>query len=145
MESKYKTGDFKDYKNCHLPFLCVLGFPGSSAVKNLPANADVCLIPGSRRTPGDGKGNPLQYSCLENPTVRGAWQAIVQGVAKESDTTSTQQRNLVTFSPDFFSRLHGCMHSSGCSSFTAICTRWGSFRSPGIFHIFEISNIFSKV
>ena len=43
-------------------------FPGGSAVKNLPANAgEAGLIPGSGRPPGEGNGNPLQYSCLENP------------------------------------------------------------------------------
>ena len=48
---------------------------------------DVGLRPGSGRSPGEGNGNPLQYSCLENFMDRGAWWAIVQGVAKESDTT----------------------------------------------------------
>ena len=62
------------------------GFPGGSVVKNLPANAgDAGSIPGSGRSPGEGNGNPLQDSCLENPTDRGAWQAIVHGVPKESD------------------------------------------------------------
>ena len=55
-------------------------------VKNPPANAgdlrDVGLIPGLGRFPGEGNGNPLQYSCLENPMDRGAWQATVYGVAK---------------------------------------------------------------
>ena len=55
-------------------------------VKNLPANAedsgDSGLIPGLGRSPERGNGNPLQYSCLENPMVRGAWQAIVHGVSK---------------------------------------------------------------
>ena len=45
-------------------------------VKNLPANAGVSgLIPGLGRSSGEGKGNPLQHSCLENPMDRGAWQA----------------------------------------------------------------------
>ena len=57
-------------------------------VKNLPANAeDVSLIPGSGRSPGEGNGNPLQYSCLRNPMDRGAWGATVHEVAKELDTT----------------------------------------------------------
>ena len=60
-------------------------------VKNPPANAgdagDEGSIPGSGRPSGGGNGNPLQYSCLENPMDRGAWQAMVHGVAKESDTT----------------------------------------------------------
>ena len=48
-------------------------FPGGSVVKNLPANAgDTGSIPGSGRFPGKGDGNPLQYSCLENPIDRGA-------------------------------------------------------------------------
>jgi len=55
-------------------------------VKNPPANAgdirDVALIPGSGRSSGGGHGNPLQYSCLEDPTDRGAWCVIVHGVAK---------------------------------------------------------------
>ena len=56
------------------------------AVKNLPANTgdirDVGLIPGLGRSPGGGRGNLLQYSCLENPMVRGAWLATVHGAAK---------------------------------------------------------------
>ena len=52
-------------------------------VKNLTANAEVGLIPGLGRSPGEGNGNPLQYSCLGNPMDRGAWQAgIVHGVTK---------------------------------------------------------------
>ena len=55
-------------------------------VKNLPANAGaargVDSIPGLGRSPGGGYGNPLQYSCLENPMDRGAWWATVHGVAK---------------------------------------------------------------
>ena len=47
---------------------------------------DVSSIPGSGRSPAEGHGNPLQYSCLENPMDRGAWQATVHRVA-ESDTT----------------------------------------------------------
>ena len=52
-------------------------------VKNPPAVAgDVGSIPGSGRSPGEGHGKPLQYSCLENPIDRGAWRATVLGVAK---------------------------------------------------------------
>ena len=62
------------------------GFPGSSVLKNPPANAgDMGSIPGSGRSPGEGNGNPLQYSCLENPMDRGPWKAAVHGVA-ESET-----------------------------------------------------------
>ena len=60
------------------------GFPGGSVVKNLPANAgNTRLISGSGRSPGEGNGNPLQYSCLGNPMDRGAWGATVHGVAKQ--------------------------------------------------------------
>ena len=59
-------------------------------VKYLPANVedagDVGSIPGSGRSPGEANGNPLQYSCLENPIDRGAWRTIVHRVT-ESDTT----------------------------------------------------------
>ena len=55
-------------------------------IKNLPANEgdirDLGLIPGSRRSPGGGHGNPLQYSCLENPMDRAAWRATICRVAK---------------------------------------------------------------
>ena len=61
----------------------LLGFPGGSVVKNPPANAgDVSWIPGSWRSPGEGDGYPLQYSCLENSMDRGALQAIVHEVTK---------------------------------------------------------------
>ena len=63
--------------------IIALGFPGGSAVKNhLPMSGDAGLIPGLGRSPGEGNGNPLQYSCLEDPMDRGAWQAIVHRVAK---------------------------------------------------------------
>ena len=66
-------------------------------VKNPPASAgDVSSIPGSGRSPGEGNGNPLQYSCLENPKDRGAWQATVHGVA-ESDATELQLMHMLLF------------------------------------------------
>ena len=65
----------------------LVGFPGGSVVKNPQANAgNVDLIPGSGRSPGEGNGSILQRSCLGNPMDRGAWRAIVHGVAKESNT-----------------------------------------------------------
>ena len=60
-----------------------LGFPSDEVPKNSPANAgDVGSIPGLERFPGVGNGNPLQYSCLENPRDRGAWWTTVHGVAE---------------------------------------------------------------
>ena len=61
-------------------------FPGDTMLKNLPANAentgDASSIPGLGRSPGGRNGNSLQYSCLENPMERGAWQVTVPGIAK---------------------------------------------------------------
>ena len=60
-------------------------------VKNSLANAgdvrDTSSVPGWGRSPGGGPSNPLQYSCLENPMARGAWQATIHRVAKSQDTT----------------------------------------------------------
>ena len=61
----------------------IRGFPGSSDGKESACNAgDPGLIPGWGRSPGGGRGNPLQYSCLGNPMDKGAWRATVRGVAK---------------------------------------------------------------
>ena len=68
-------------------FTYSVGFPGGSEVKASASNAgDLGSIPGLGRSPGEGNGNPLQCSCLENPRDGGAWWATVHGVA-ESDTT----------------------------------------------------------
>ena len=65
-----------------------LGFPGGSVVKNPPINAgDTGSIPGLKRAPRVGSGNPLQYSYLENSMDRAAWRVTVHGVGK-SDTIS---------------------------------------------------------
>jgi len=62
--------------------------PGGSDGKEFACNAgDTSSIPGSGRSPGEGNGYPLQYSCLGNPMDRGAWQAMVHVVAKELGTT----------------------------------------------------------
>ena len=63
--------------------MTIQDFLGGSDDKASVYNAgDLGSIPGSGRNPGEGNGNPLQYSCLENPTDRGPWQATVCGVAK---------------------------------------------------------------
>ena len=65
-----------------------MGSPAGSVVKNLPANAgDIGFISGCGKIPGEGNGNPLQYSCLGNPMDREAWRATAHGVSKESDIT----------------------------------------------------------
>ena len=64
-----------------------MGFPGGTVVKNPSANAgDVNSIPESGRFPGEGNGNPLQDSCLENSMDRGAWWAMVHGVPRVEAT-----------------------------------------------------------
>ena len=75
----------------HSPNDCpLLYFYGGSMVKNLLANAgDANSVPGLGRSPGRGNGNPLQYSCLENPMDRGAWRAMVHRVKK----SQTRLRN----------------------------------------------------
>ena len=79
------------YIYIHTHTYTYIGFPGGSVVKNPPANAgdagDTGSTPGSGRYPGEGNGNPLQYSCLGNPMDRGTWWFTIHGVTKESDTT----------------------------------------------------------
>ena len=81
-------------------------------VKNPLANAgdvtDTYSIPGSGRSPGGGRGNPLQYSCLENPMDREAWWAAVRGVT-ESDTAEATK--------------HACMRHSDFHSKTVLTTK----------------------
>ena len=69
------------------------GFPDGSAVKNTPANeGDEGWIPGLGRTTGEGSGNLLQCSCLENPKDKGAWRATVYGVTKVEHDLATKQQ-----------------------------------------------------
>ena len=68
-----------------------MGFPRSSACKECACNVgDLGSIPGSGRDPGEGNGNPLQDSCLENPVDRGAWKVIVHGVARVRQGLATK-------------------------------------------------------
>ena len=83
-------------------------------VKNLPANvgnaSNTGSIPGWGRSPGEGHGNPLQYSCLENSMERGAWQATVHGVAKSQTRLRNFQfflkKEIFTLSGVFWSTFH---------------------------------------
>ena len=82
------------WRRDRLPTLVFLGFPGGSNGKRSAYNAgDLGLISGLGRSPGKGNSYPLQYSCLENSMDRGAWQAIVHGVAR-----SWTQRSDLLFS-----------------------------------------------
>ena len=72
-----------------LLYLFSCGFPGGSDGKDSGCNArSPGLIPGSGRSPREGNGNPVQYSCLENPMGRGGWQATVHGVTKSQTQLS---------------------------------------------------------
>ena len=82
--------------------LLIWGFPRSSVGKESSCSAgDPGSIPGSGRSPGEENGNPLQYSCLDNPVDRGAWRATAHGVTRVG-------QDLVTKSPPL--PLHGCIH-----------------------------------
>ena len=92
-DKKWKMSFCCKMKTRIRPLLGSFGFPGGSVGKESVCNAgDPGLIPGWGRFPGGGHGNPLQYSCLENPMDRGAWRAKVLGAAKSwtcpSDTFS---------------------------------------------------------
>ena len=68
-----------------------MGFPGGSDGKESACDAgDPSSIPGSGRSPGEGNGSPLQYSCLENPMDRGDWWATVRGVARVGQDLATK-------------------------------------------------------
>ena len=69
---------------------------------------DVFLIPGSGRSPGGGHGNPVQYSCLENPMDRGAWEATVHGVSRVRQDRAQQSSS--KHSPRANARLHGAKY-----------------------------------
>ena len=78
---------FDTFINCNINYIYkFINYSVALAVKKLPANSgdlrDIGLIPGSGRSPGEGHGNPLQYSCRQNSMDRGAWRATVLSVAK---------------------------------------------------------------
>ena len=119
--------------SCSFPFLAAALMGGASqvalVVKKLPTSAgdlrDTGSIPGWGRSPGGGHGNPLQYSCLENPIDRGAWHATVHRIAK----SQTQLKRLST---DLRPRGHLPAPSSsspGCS--VAVSSLGHQVRSPG--------------
>ena len=66
---------------------------GSDGKESAYNAGDLALIPGLGRSPGGGHGNPLQYSCLENPMDTGAWRATVHGVAKSQTQLSDQAQH----------------------------------------------------
>ena len=75
-----------------------MGFPGGSVGKESACNAGyLSSIPGSGRYPGEGNGNPLQHSCLENPMDRGDWRATVRGVTRVGHDLATKPPNAQAF------------------------------------------------
>ena len=104
--------------------LCSMGFPGGLEVKASAWNAgDPGSIPGSGRSPGEGNGNPLQYSCLENPVEGGAWWATVHGVTKSRTWLSD-----LTFVFGVLSRLPG---GAGCKEPACQCRIINSVSGSG--------------
>ena len=98
------------------------GFPGGSEVKASARNAgDLGSIPGSGKSPGEGNGNPLQYSCLENPMDGGAWWATVHQVAK-SRTRLSNFTSLKLYSVEF-PEEGGCIQKNH---------NWHSFSKEGL-------------
>ena len=90
-----------------LPLISYMILDGGCLVKNLPANAGhLGSIPGLGRSPGAGKGNPLENSCLENPMDRGAWWATVHGVVKEWNTTYRLNNNKYTYMYNWITLLY---------------------------------------
>ena len=91
------------WRRNRLPSQVFLGFPGGSERKESTCNVeDLSSIPGFGRSPWGGPGNPLQYSCLENPMDRGAWWAAVQGGAEQLFLVCKPQK---------------CLHCAPSSSF----------------------------
>ena len=85
-------------RTSNYPYLDLLGFPHSSVGKSSTYSAgDLGSIPGLGRSPGEGNGNPLQYSCLENPMDRGAWRATYSPWGRKR-----VRHNLATKPPELF-------------------------------------------
>ena len=87
--------------NQYIYWYAYQGFPGGSDGKESACSVrDLGSTPGSGRSPGEGNGNPLQYSCLENSMDRGAFWGTVHGVTKESDMTEGLKLSLLHFFSD---------------------------------------------
>ena len=90
------TGDAPHPDNFPRCYLVFMGFPGGSSGKESTCNAgDLGLIPGLGTSPGEGKGYPLQYSCLEDPMDRGTWRAMVHGVVKGQNAITRRKDTVI--------------------------------------------------
>ena len=94
--------------NHSLPTISTFRFPGGSVVKKPPVHnaSDTDAIPGRERSPREENGNPLRYSCLENPVDRGAWRAAVDGVEKSWTWLSHKARATILLSSKKFFWQH---------------------------------------
>ena len=102
---------------------CHAGFPDGSDSKESGCNAgDPGLIPGLGRSPEEGNGNPLQYSCLENPMNRGTWRVIFYGVAKSR--TRLSNWGFFFFQPSCWSAFTGWGPSVACFTAFICCPSW---------------------
>ena len=109
-----------------------MGFTGGSVVKNPPANAgDVGSIPRSGRSPGEGNGDPLRCSCLENPIGRGARRATVHGVAKSRTRWSDRNNDSRIF---FSLHLSVDTHVAFLSWLLSVALLW----TLGYMYLFEL-------
>ena len=120
------------------------GFPDGSVVKNPPANTgETGSIPGLERSPGEENGNQLQYSCLENPMDRGAWQATVHGLARVGHDLMTKPppSNLIKLLRFFFSFFF-LSHTFHCC-YKPLPIRW-AFAVLGSFHFIYLFFPFSS-
>ena len=118
-------------------FSPIKGFPGGSDSKESACNArDLGLIPGSGRSPGGENGNPLQYSCLENSMDRGAWRALVDGLAKSWTGLSTSTKFISNvFSPNHF-LFPGPTHSQSDAEWC-----WQTHSRSHLLPYFRASNV----
>ena len=95
-----------------------MSFPHGSLSKEFACNAgDPGSVAGSGRSPGEGNGNPLQYSCLGNPMDRGAWRATVHGVTRVGHNLATKKKtkakaitNVILHTPDFLLKYQLKVH-----------------------------------
>ena len=107
---------------CGVSGIC-LSLPGGSDSKESACNTgDLGSIPESGRSPGEGKGYPLQYSCLENPMGEGAWRATVHGVAQSDMTEAT------------YTHTHTHTHTEGLQTFVRIPLEISKNHQIGKYH-----------
>ena len=111
-----------------------LGLPRWHSGKNTPTSGDAGLIPGSGRSPGNGNGNPLQYSCLRNPVDRGAWRAAVLGVTRVRHSFAMKPQQNQYIKGEFFKSCRPLI------CFLLLCNAYEEHSSPHQ-HLFAISQL----